>query len=199
MAFLTARFLRRFFRARSLRRSLNSKFLPRFLPWFFRQVGDGTSPPLNELSFVDSLVYQLVTCELLICLRYRSDAFPRRCSNFAAAGAVAVGTEFALLRCNIAGRYCWHCYTVSIVEFPNKSMSSETSIDTRTVGAGTPFSNIFSIAFALLPFFVSLFIMLTRHKTYGDTKRVKTSEDLKNEVQVPLVVSRTRTIPGVTC
>ena len=97
--FLSARFPRRFFRANALRLSLSSSrcFLPRFLLSFFRCVGYGTPTTLR-------LLHRRHFCLLAWTLRVflfsslRVTRFPRRrCPNFAAAGTVAAGNDFALL------------------------------------------------------------------------------------------------------
>ena len=96
--FLSARFPRRFFRANALCLSLSSRcFLPRFLPHFFRRVGCGnsTTPRLLHRRHC-----RLLACALRAFLisSLRVPRFPRRpCPNFATAGTVAAGNNFALL------------------------------------------------------------------------------------------------------
>ena len=125
-AFLSTRFLRRFFRANALRLSLSSMsgcFVTRFLPSFFRHVGCSTPT-------TPRLLHHRHVCLLACCLRafllssLRVPRFPRRrCPNFATASTVAAGNGFALLGCIIASRCCWQACTVSIDEFLHQSMS----------------------------------------------------------------------------
>ena len=85
---LSARFPRLFFRVNAPRLSLSSTcFLARFLPSFFQRVGCGTP---------------ILACALRAFLLswLRDPRFPRRrCSNFATAGTVDAGNDFALLGC----------------------------------------------------------------------------------------------------
>ena len=122
--FLSARFLRRFFRANVLRLSLSSScFLPRFLPSFFRRVGCGT-PTTPRL--LHRRHFCLLACALRAFLlsSLRVPRFPRRrCPNFATAGTVAAGNDFSLLGCITASRCHWQACTVSIDEFSHQSMS----------------------------------------------------------------------------
>ena len=103
--FLSTRFPRRFFRANALRLSLSSRcFLPRFLPSFFRRVGYGT-PTTHR--FLHRRHFCLLACALraFILSSLRVPLFPRRRGpNFATAGTVAAGNDFALLRCITASR-----------------------------------------------------------------------------------------------
>ena len=122
-AFLIACFLRRFFRASARRLSLSSRSLLRFLPWFLRR--GGCSTPTKPRLF-HSRLFCILTCDLRVILlsSLRVPRFPRRCSNFAAAGTVAAGNDFALLGCITTSRCCWHACTVSIHEFSHESMPS---------------------------------------------------------------------------
>ena len=121
--FLSASFLRRFFRANAIRFSLSSRlFLPRFLPSFFRRVGCGT--PITSRLLHRRHFYSLACVLrgfLLSSLRV-PHFLRRRCPNFATAGTVAAGNDFALLGCITASRCCWRACTVSIDEFSHKSM-----------------------------------------------------------------------------
>ena len=122
--FLSARFPRRLFRANTLRFSLSSRcFLPWFLTSLFRRVGYGTptSPRLLHRRH-----FCLLACALRAFLLslLRGPLFPRRrCPNFATAGTVTAGNDFALLGAITASRCCWQACTVSIDEFSNQSIS----------------------------------------------------------------------------
>ena len=127
--FLSARFPRRFFRANAIRLLLSSRcFLPRLLPSFFQRVGCGnpTTPRLLHRRYC-----RLLACALRASLlsSLRVPRFPRRrCSNFATAGMVAAGNDFALLGFTTTSRCCWQACTVSIDEVLHQSMS-ERNID----------------------------------------------------------------------
>ena len=103
----SARFPRRFSRANTLRFLLSSGcFLPRFLPSFFRRLGYGTPT-------TPRLLHRRHSCLLACALRafllssLRVPRFPRRrCPNFATAGTVAAGNDFALLGGITASRCC---------------------------------------------------------------------------------------------
>ena len=122
--FLSARFPRRFFRANTLRLSLSFRcFLPRFLPSFFRRerFGTPTTPGLLHRRH-----FCLLTCALRAFLlsSLRVPRFSRRRRpNFATAGTVAAGNDFALLGCITASRCCWQACTVSVDEFSYQSMA----------------------------------------------------------------------------
>ena len=106
-AFFSARYPRSFFRAHVLSLSLSSTcFLPKFLPSFFRRVGNSTP---NTPRLLHRRHFCLLACALLSSLlsSLRVPRFPRRrCTNFAAAGTVAVGNVFALLSCITPSRCC---------------------------------------------------------------------------------------------
>ena len=98
-------------------------FPTQVLASFFRRVGCGnpTTPRLLHYRH----------CCLLVCVlraflisSLRVPRFPRRrCPNFATAGMVAVGNNFALLGFIATTRCCWQACTVSIDEFSHQSMS----------------------------------------------------------------------------
>ena len=122
--FLSARFPRRFFRANALRLSPSSRcFLPRFLPSFFRRVGCST-PPTPRLLHRGHFCLLACALRAFLLSSLRVPRFPRRrCPNFATAGMVAAGNDFALLGCITASRCCWQACTVGIDEFSHQSMS----------------------------------------------------------------------------
>ena len=124
LPFCPLRNRRRFFRANLLRLSLSSGcFLPRLLPSFFRRVGCGT-PTTPRL--LHHRHFCLLACALRAFLlpSLRVPRFPRqRCPNFATAGTVDAGNDFALLGCITASRCCWQVCTVSIYEFSHQSVS----------------------------------------------------------------------------
>ena len=110
-----------FFRANPLRHSLSSRCLPSFLPSFFRHVGCSIliTPRLGH-----HRRFCLLTCPFLAFLlsSVRVPLFSRRrCTNFAAAGTVAVRNSFALLGYITTSRCCWQAYIVSINEFFHQS------------------------------------------------------------------------------
>ena len=112
--FLSARFPRRLFRA-------NPSAFTQFLPSSFRRVGCGT-PTTPRL--LHRRHFSFFTCALqaFFLSSLRVPRFPRRrCPNFATAGTVAAGNDFALLGCIIACRCCWQACTVSVDEFPHQS------------------------------------------------------------------------------
>ena len=124
-AFFSACFPRRFSRPNALRlsRSCMSRcFQSWFLPSFFRRVGCGTptTPRLLHHRHVC-----LLTCSLgpFTLSSLQVSRFPRRrCPNFATAGTVAAGNDFALLGCITASRCGWQACTVSIDKFSHQSM-----------------------------------------------------------------------------
>ena len=117
-------FPRRLFRVNTLRFLLSSRcFLPRLLPSFFRSVGYGTPTTPQNLH---RRHFCLLACPLQAFLLFslRVPRFSRRrCSNFATAGTVAAGKDFALLGGITASRCCWQACTVSIDEFLHQSLS----------------------------------------------------------------------------
>ena len=95
----------------------------RFLPSFFRRAGCGT-PTTPRL--LHCRHFCLLACALRAFLlsSLRVPHFPRRrCPNFATAGTVAAGSDFALLRCITTSRCCWQACTFSIDGFSHQSMS----------------------------------------------------------------------------
>ena len=123
--YLSARSRRRFFRASALRLSLSSRcFLPRFLSLFFQRVGYGT-PTTPRLLHRRHLCLLPCAVRALVLSSLWASRFPRRRGpNFATAGTVAAGNDFALLGSITASRCCWQqAGIVSIDEFSHRSMS----------------------------------------------------------------------------
>ena len=123
--FLSARFPRRFFRANVLRLSLSSKsflptqVLPFLLPtcWVWQSHHASTSPPSTLL------LTRLCPPSISPLLASGPTFSAAAVSNFATAGTVAAGNDFALLGFITASRCCWQAYAVSIDEFSHQSMS----------------------------------------------------------------------------